>query len=326
MMRPLLLLLLVGLMPAHGDGPADNIPEKVRPVPPLGVPIPESARSELSAGVQQLGAEIEKLRTELKGRSNSLALLPDIEIFHKAVDWALRYNEIFNTTNEIPAARTNLLKGMERVRQLRAGKPEWISATGLVVRGYVSRLDGSIQPYGLVVPSTFNRTAPHRYRLDLWFHGRDEKLTELNFLTQRQRSYGEFTPPNTIVLHTYSRFCNGQKLAGEVDAFEALADVQKNYPIDEDRIVVRGFSLGGAACWHIAAHYPGLWAAAAPGAGFSETPEFLKVFQNEKIQPTWYEQVLWRQYNATDYALNFFNLPTIAYSGELDAQKQAADI
>ena len=311
---------------SFADGPGDNIPEKVRPVPPPGVKLSDEVRSELLNGANRLGAEIEKLRDELKGKSNALALLPDIQIFQKAVDWAVRYDEIFNPTNEVSAARRLLMQGMDRVQQLREGKPQWISATGLVVRGYLSRLDGSVQPYGLVTPTTFSPNSAHDYRLDIWFHGRDEKLTELNFLTQRQRDPGQFTPRNTIVLHTYGRFCNGQKLAGEVDVFEALADVRKNYFIDDRRIIVRGFSLGGAACWQIAAHYPRNWAAAAPGAGFSETPEFLKVFQNERIQPTWYEQALWHQYNATDYALNFYNLPTVAYSGELDNQKQAADM
>ena len=31
-------------------------------------------------------------------------------------------------------------------------------------------------------------------------------------------------------------------------------------------------------------------------------------------------------YDATDYAQNLFNLPTVAYSGENDRQKQAADV
>jgi hypothetical protein len=73
-------------------------------------------------------------------------------------------------------------------------------------------------------------------------------------------------------------------------------------------------------------HYPTLWCAAAPGAGFAETPEFLDVFQKEKVEPTWYEKKLWRMYNATDYAVNLFNVPTVAYSGEIDRQKQAADV
>ena len=326
-MRNLLSLILIAFtLNARADGPADNIPEKVRPVPPLGMKIPEDVRAELLNGAGKLGIEIEKLRTEFKGKSNALALLPDIQIFEKAVRWAVQYEEIFNPSNEVAAARTLLKQGLERVQQLRDGKPLWISATGLVVRGYVSVLDGSVQPYGLVVPASYAPNSPNPWRLDFWFHGRDEKLTELNFLTQRQRSAGEFTPRNAIVLHTYSRFCNGQKLAGESDVFEALADVKKNYFIDDDRIVIRGFSLGGAAAWHIAAHYPGRWAAAAPGAGFSETPDFLKVFQNEKVQPTWYEQALWHHYNATDCAVNFFNLPLVAYSGEIDRQKQAADL
>ena len=324
----LLLTALVALsvVSARADGPADNVPEKVRPVPPPGGKIPDEARTELLAGAEKLAGEITNLRGEFKGKSNVLALLPDIQIYEKAVRWAVQYDEMFNPTNEIPAARTLLKQGLERVQQLREGRPAWISATGLVVRGYISRLDGSVQPYGLVVPATFNPATAHAHRLDFWFHGRDEKLSELNFINQRQKSNGDFTPRDTIVLHTYSRYCNGQKLAGEVDVFEALADVRHNYPIDENRIVVRGFSLGGAACWQIAAHYPGHFAAAAPGAGFSETPDFLKVFQSEKVEPTWYEQALWHQYNATDYAGNFFNLPTVAYSGEIDGQKQAADM
>lgn len=326
-MRYQLLLLLTAFVPvAFADGPADNIPEKVRPVPPPGASIPEETRSELSRGVAALGQQIQELRSVLRGKSNALALIPDIEAYRKAVDWAVTYDEIFNPASEIAAARLLLKEGSERAQQLRDGNPLWPSATGLVVRAYVSQLDGSVQPYGLVVPATFQPHSPHRYRLDVWFHGRDEKLSELNFLAQRRRSPGEFTPPNTIVLHPYSRYCNGQKLAGEVDFLEALADVMKRYPIDEQRVVVRGFSLGGAACWHIAAHYPGRWAAAAPGAGFAETPDFLKVFQREAIKPTWFEQALWHQYDCTDYAINFFNLPTVAYSGEIDSQKQAADI
>ena len=148
-------------------------------------------------------------------------------------------------------------------------------------------------------------------------------MTEINFLNDHLKNPGQFTPANTFVLHPYGRFCNANKFAGEVDTFEALAHIRKNYPIDENRISVRGFSMGGAATWHIATHHAGLWAAAAPGAGFAETPEYQK--SNLRETP-WYEQKLWHLYNATDYAANLFNLPTVAYSGEIDKQKQAADV
>jgi hypothetical protein len=61
-------------------------------------------------------------------------------------------------------------------------------------------------------------------------------------------------------------------------------------------------------------------------AGFSETPQFLKVFQKEIVQPAWWEEKLWHLYDADDYAVNLFNCPTVAYSGEIDIQKQAADV
>ena len=319
------LVFLFVAFSAFGDGPADNSAEKVRRVPPPGIAISEADRVELAEGVASLGRELETLRVELKTKPALLELLPDAEVYHKAVDWALRYDEFFKS-NETQVARALLRNGMDRVQSLRDGQAPWTMATGLVVRGYVSRIDGSVQPYGLVVPASYRPNTPHQHRLDFWFHGRGETLSELDFINGRQRSPGEFTPPNAFVLHSYGRYCNGNKFAGETDAFEALAHARKHYPIDGNRLVVRGFSLGGAACWHMAVHHAGLWAAAAPGAGFSETADFLKVFQNEKLKPTWYEQKLWHLYDCTDWALNLFQCPTVAYSGENDKQKQAADM
>jgi len=326
-MQPIYFLVscLVGTSLAHADGPADNVPDKVRRVPPPGISIPEADRTELQAGADELGRAISALRIELKGKPRLLELAPDVEIYHKAVQWALRYDEFFKT-NEVKTARTLLQQGMERAQQLREGTAPWITATGLVARGYVSRIDGSVQPYGLVVPASYQPGTSHQFRLDFWFHGRGETLSELDFINGRQKSAGEFTPPNTFVLHLYGRYCNANRFAGETDLFEALENVRKYYPIDQNRLVVRGFSMGGAACWDFAAHHAGLWAAAAPGAGFSETAGFLNDFQNEKIKPAWYEQKLFHLYDATDYAINVFNCPMVAYSGEVDRQKQAADM
>lgn len=319
-------VLALALLPlAYADGPADNQPDNVRRVPPPGTAIAPSDRDELQAGASQLADEIDSLRTALKGQAALLKLLPDIAIFHKAVRSALAYDEFFNATNDVRAARSLLEQGFDRAKALREGQAPWTASTGLVVRGYVSKIDGSIQPYGLVVPGSYQHGSARRHRLDAWFHGRDEKLSELSFLWQRLKSAGEFTPPDSFVLHLYGRYCNANRFAGEVDLFEALDAVRNEYSIDEDRLVARGFSMGGAACWQFATHHAGLWAAAAPGAGFSETADFLKVFQNETLQPAEYEQKLWHWYDSTDYAINLFNCPVVAYSGEIDRQKQAAD-
>ena len=316
-----LSLLFVLAVAAAADGERDNQVDNVRRIPPAGVPVPDADRAELSAGLEALGKEIDAIRTELRDKP-ALALLPDVEIYHKAVRYALQYDEFFNA-KEIPIAKNQLQLGLHRAQQLREGTPNWWNARGPVSLGYRSKIDGSVQPYNLFIPITWAADRPDRHRLDTWFHGRGETLSELSFLNQKGP---EFQPKDAFVLSLYGRYCCANKLAGEVDLFEALADVMKRYKIDENRIVVRGFSMGGAACWQFATHFAGKWAAAAPGAGFSETADFLKVFQNEKVKPTDYEQKLWHLYDCTDYAVNLFNCPTVAYSGEIDKQKQAADM
>ena len=325
MKTPLLHLVaalhLAGLVWA--DGPKDNLPDSVRRIPPEGVSIGGAERSELEAKVAELGAEIGRLRPLLSKKPGLLELLPDVEVLHKAVDWPLRYNEFFKL-QEVNAARELLKEGMDRATALKAGVAPWLTQTGLVVRGYRSALDGSVQPFGLLVPKAAVAGAP--VRVDFWCHGRGETLTELAFLDQRRKTTGQIMPEGALVVHLYGRYCCANKFAGEVDLFEALGRVRRDYRVDASRLFIRGFSMGGAAAWHFAVHYPGIWAGAAPGAGFSETPEFLRIFQEETLQPSWYEQKLWHWYDATDYALNLAACPTVAYSGENDRQKQAADI
>jgi hypothetical protein len=310
--------------PLAADGPGDNLADKVRRVPPPGIQIATADRQELAQGVAELGKAIADLRDSLQKRTALLELLPDVQIYHNAVRYALDHDEFYKPA-ENAVAKTLLRQGLQRAAELAKSQAPWTTATGPVVRGYRSKIDDSVQPYGLVVPTFYKATGfPHR--LDVWYHGRGETLTELAFINGRQNSVGDFTPPYAFVLHPYGRYCNANHFAGEVDTFEALDHVRKHYNIDDNKLIVRGFSMGGAACWHMAVHYPGHWAAAAPGAGFSETPDFLKVFQNEKLEPTWYEKRLWHLYDCTDYALNLYHCPTVAYSGSKDSQKQAADV
>jgi hypothetical protein len=313
--------------PAATPKPAPPVLDKlgIKLIPQPGVAIPDADRAELTAGVAALGQEIDALRTSLKGKPELLALLPDVMIFHKSVDWALRYNEFFNV-KQVALAKQQLTLGKQRAAELKDGKPSWISATGLVPRGYISKIDGSVQPYGMVIPEDWKPGEKEGRRLDFWAHGRGETLSELDFINQRLTSKGEFTPPGAFTLHLYGRYCCANKFAGEVDLFEALENAKKTYNIDSNKLVIRGFSMGGAAVWQFGTHFADKFAVVQPGAGFAETREFNKVYADGKTPPTWWEEVLYRWYDATDIVANLANTTTVAYSGEIDGQKQAADI
>jgi hypothetical protein len=297
----------------------------VKQAPPPGISLPSETASELRSGLDSLGREIEALRKSLKANPDFQRLLPDIEIFHKAVRYAVEYGEFFKP-REIEAARAQLALGLQRCRELAEGKPAWQQASGPVVRGYLSKIDDSVQPYGLMVPGDWKPTDLRPRALYLWFHGRDDTLSEVSFISAQLKGRREFAPAGAFELHLYGRYCNASKFAGETDAFEALADVMSHYKIDTNRIAEMGFSMGGASAWHMAAHHAGLWAAASAGAGFAETAVYAHVLDPSKAAPPQWEQTLWRWYDATLYAANFADVPMIAYSGEIDPQKQSADI
>jgi len=304
---------VAGAQPAPGPGPFKRIP-----LP--GIVLTDTERVELTLGADALQAEIAALARDLPPPRR--ALLPDVEVLHKAIDWALRYDEFFSA-KEVAYARHLLDLGRERAGQLRKDRAPWLDARGLVLRGYRSKLDNSVQPYGLFVPTTLDAGETPAL---VFLLGRNERRTELAFLAEREAGPPQVLPANTLVLVPYGRFCNATKFAGEVDVMEALAAVRAQYRVDPNRIAVGGFSMGGGSTWHLTAHYSGLWCASTPGAGFAETPAFSKALAPGKEPRTEWEKTLWHLYDATIYAGNFFNVPTVAYSGEIDPQKQAADI
>lgn len=69
-----------------GAAPTDEAFEGVKPIPPPGIAISETDRVELEKGVADLSKEIESALMEPGASPALLDLLPDAQIYHKAVD------------------------------------------------------------------------------------------------------------------------------------------------------------------------------------------------------------------------------------------------
>lgn len=290
----------------------DDVPPIPRRVPPVGIEVPADVRDELTRRLTALSDRFAAVASQ--------ALAPDVEICLKAVELALAHGEFYRK-QDFDAARETLELAEQRMKQLLAS-PHWTTQHGLVVRGYRSRIDGSAQPYGLVIPEKLDLSGQSRVPLYVWLHGRGDNATDLHFLRQRLTQVGQIAPPGAIVLHPFGRHCLGFKSAGEIDVLEAVEHAKANYPIDPDRVALMGFSMGGAGAWHLGAHYADHWVAVSPGAGFVETARYTNL--KPENYPPKYEQLLWGDYDVPDYVRNLFNVPVVAYSGELDKQMQAA--
>ncbi|MCE9605316.1 MAG: prolyl oligopeptidase family serine peptidase [Planctomycetia bacterium] len=293
----------------------------VRRLPPVVAPLGAADLAKAKAALAEIN---EALGPVVKPWSEKDALRPDVEIFRKAIDLALRHNEFFKPDADLKRVEALKKIALERAAALASGKAPWAETRGVVVRGFRSLIDDSVQPYALVIPEKLDLTKP--VPLYVWLHGRGDTQCDLQFIAGflGTKAPGPLQPENAIVLHPFGRYCNGFKSAGEIDVLEAIADVSKNYKIDDDRIVMAGFSMGGAGAWHMGAHFADRWCAVHPGAGFVDVRRYQNITP-DKMPPS-YEQTLWGLYDVPDYRRNLLNVPVIAYSGADDKQKAAADI
>jgi len=251
----------------------------------------------------------------------------EVEIYLKAAEWVQRHRE-WVSNDSAKWLNTTLAQGMERAAEAAAGKASWQEPQGkFVARAYRSRLDDSLQPYAVAYPPDYGKDPSKKWRLDITLHGRDGTICETKFLATH--SPKDTAKGNDFVqIDIYGRGNNAYRWAGEADVFEALENfiaVEKSHGrdlIDPKRIVLRGFSMGGAGTWHLGLHHPDRFCVIGPGAGFTNTHAYVKTLP-DPLPP--YQEPCLHIYDAVDYSENAFNVPIVAYSGEIDAQKAAAD-
>jgi dienelactone hydrolase len=317
--------LLVGSSP--GQPPKDDKKQEKKTQPKVdpkaNVPDEETLKK-IAERTEQLHKGIEELTQ--KGILDEVVV--DVEVYWKAAVWIVRHGEWFTADSGKQTLRV-LDAGLERAKAAADGKAPWRDVRGKpVVRGYRSWIDRSIQPYSLTYPEDFDpKNVNKKYRLDVVLHGRDASLTEVKFIHSRENAKGGKAPDH-FILEVYGRGNNAYRWAGETDVFEAMFGVEASLenhfisPVDPNRIVLRGFSMGGAGTWHFGLHHPDKFCVIGPGAGFTTTHGYVGNLPKEL--PDYQEKCL-HIYDAVDYAENAFNVPVVAYSGEKDPQKAAAD-
>ena len=269
--------------------------------------------------LQAVKTKADEIDALLKGVQAGADVLADVEIYSKAGHFLHEFPQTFFTQEGIDQALTVLDQGLERARQLKAGRRPWLESKGRRVHGHRSPLDGSVQPMGVTIPDSYDGSRP--VRLYVWLHGRDQRLSEASFIarfptvpTSLQYKTADL---GQITLDVYGRWNNANHWAGEVDIYEAIAAVQRRYKIDPDRIILRGFSLGGAGAWHVALHNPDRFAAAEIGAGTYPRRSGMPGFPPHQAATL----RIWE--NIIDWSLNAFNFPLLGHDGDTDTQVSA---
>jgi len=129
---------------------------------------------------------------------------------------------------------------------------------------YRSEIDGTDQPYRLYVPTAYDGGKP--FPLVIAMHGtggnesslfEDKRLPPHELMRVAER--------HAVLMATpHGRGTTEYRGIGENDIFCVLADLQRRYRIDPERIYLTGQSMGGTGAAYLALHHPDLFAASAP--------------------------------------------------------------
>lgn len=276
----------------------------------------------------ELNSRMSEVRSK---RQLSDDLYADAAVYVKGVTWALRYDESF-TDADVAMIDDALHRASQRIEALEAGREPVTERRGKLVRGYVSSVDGSVQPFGLVIPAGYDPTKP--MRLDVVLHGSSKPvgMSELRFMNRfHERAGGEQPAADGeyIELHPLGRVENCYRWSGETDVFDAIEAVCRNYNIDRRRIVLRGMSMGASGTWHLGLKHPDRFVALGPYCGYVDTyefsrtplPNFVKV---ERLPP--YQEKTLHMLDSIDYAANAGVVPAIACMGDKDVFFQAHEL
>lgn len=129
---------------------------------------------------------------------------------------------------------------------------------------YESPVDGSGQPFKIVVPTDYE--ASHPTPLSVYMHGSGGNHLE--------HSTTMMAHPGSFEIAVLGRARDGgYRALSEADVLQAIDYVEAHWTIDPRRVSLRGGSMGGGGTYRLGARYPQRWAAGRPSCGFaSEIP------------------------------------------------------
>lgn len=191
------------------------------------------------------------------------------------------------------------------------GKEKIISVTphlrkkdNYFVTTYRSKLDGSIQPYSVLLPKNYNPLK--KYALVMLLHGA--------WVTGWAQNIISYDPKNwAIQVAVHDRGNNRYREIGEVDLNEVMRDVKNHYNINEDEIYLAGHSMGGYGTYFQAVRHPDKWNAISPQAGY--TDYFLYANKEEMNS---FRKKLFEEWSPLLFAENLLHVPAYIVHGAKD--------
>jgi predicted esterase len=197
--------------------------------------------------------------------------------------------------------RLALVRLESDLAEAEAGRDMFAGRTGTFRRAFLSKVDGSLQPYAVRVPAGYDPRDGKRYPLLVFLHGSASDETDLaGFDYLSEGDFIELAPRGRGPSNAYTRD------HAQEDIEEAIEAVIQSYPIAKTRIVLTGFSMGGYGVYRTFYEHPERYKALAV---FSGAPNLGRNYFPGENHPNFGED---------SYLEKFKGMPIFIYHGLAD--------
>jgi predicted esterase len=172
-------------------------------------------------------------------------------------------------------------------------------------RAFKSKYDNSLQPYTIKLPKNYDPTK--KYPLLVFLHGSGQDEQEL---LKSARSDGNFIELAPFARDMYRCYSSD---SSQKDIVESIEDVANHFPVDRDKIIIGGFSMGGYGALRTFYQHPNLYKGVAVFAGH---PDLANEWLGEG-HPNFLDD---------KFLTNFSKIPVFIYHGRKDGALPIAKI
>jgi predicted esterase len=165
----------------------------------------------------------------------------------------------------------------ELFKNVDAGKPA-LFPPGVTVRmAYRSEIDNSLQPYSVLIPFNYDEKKPWPLLVTLHDVGADDRRALASISFPYSRPQKKDSGVNFIVLAPLARGLSDWYVGESAqEVLDCISQFKKLYNVDEKKMAIDGFYMGGYGAWRTALLHPDMFKAVVVRSGRTSPPGSVK--------------------------------------------------
>jgi predicted peptidase len=182
-----------------------------------------------------------------------------------------RFAGKFDQATSVPdyafASVHSALMEYEEMQLAAQGKPEaQVRPGGFVRLAYVDDTDGSTQFCRAYLPPHYDPAK--KWPMVVYLHGYNgQNPPYIRAWSVDMRHQDTAENHDVIVIEPHGRGNGFYQGIARLDVLRSIELAKAKFPVDEDRVLLQGLSMGGMGTWGLGTRYPELFAGIAPAAG-----------------------------------------------------------